>query len=117
MSDYKQTRDAAGRVTTQYDKMLRNIDDDLVKQLQNPRPMSMFLTRADQAKDWTELLRAAADRIEELSNCVAVLEAKLAKAVELLEEAAPFIGYSAHVPDIDSAVWDFLIELKGQKDD
>jgi septal ring factor EnvC (AmiA/AmiB activator) len=27
MSDYKQTRDAAGKVTTQYDKMLRNLND------------------------------------------------------------------------------------------
>lgn len=34
MSDYKQTRDAAGKVTTQYSKMLRNLDDDdLVERL------------------------------------------------------------------------------------
>ena len=32
MGDYEQTRDAAGSVTSQYDKMLRNLDDDLVKQ-------------------------------------------------------------------------------------
>jgi hypothetical protein len=33
MSDYKQTRDAAGKVTTQYDKMLRN--DDLTRRHQH----------------------------------------------------------------------------------
>ena len=42
------------------------MSDDLVKRLKNPRPMSMFLTRADQASDWTELLKVAANRIEEL---------------------------------------------------
>lgn len=31
MSDYKQTRDAAREVTSQYDKMLRSLDDDLVQ--------------------------------------------------------------------------------------
>lgn len=56
------------------------MSDDLVKQLQNPRPMSMFLTRADQAKDWTELLHTAADRIEEL-------EAKLAQQDDLVQAA------------------------------
>ena len=28
MSDYKQTRDAAGTVTSRFDKMLRNLTDD-----------------------------------------------------------------------------------------
>ena len=28
MSDYKQTRDAAGTITSRFDKMLRNLTDD-----------------------------------------------------------------------------------------
>ena len=28
MSDYKQTRDAAGKITSRFDKMLRNLVDD-----------------------------------------------------------------------------------------
>lgn len=56
------------------------MSNDLVKRLKNPRPMSMFLTRADQASDWTELLKVAADRIEEL-------EAKLAQQDDLVQAA------------------------------
>jgi len=79
MSDYKQTRDAAGKVTSQYDKMLRSLDDDdLVKRLRgwvrDIREGSTALWAMDQD------LKAAANRIEELSNCVAVLEAKLRKS-------------------------------------
>jgi chromosome segregation ATPase len=58
MSDYKQTRDAAGRVTSQYDKMLRNLDDDdLVKRLRD---------LGDHASFEPHLHHTAADRIEEL---------------------------------------------------
>ena len=67
MSDYEQTRDAAGNVISQYEKMLRNLDDDdLAKRLRS----SM----------WGQPLPSeAADRIEEL-------EAKLAKAVAFIED-------------------------------
>ena len=42
MSDYKQTRDAAGSVTSQYGQMLRNIDEslsaaDIIKELEEQR--------------------------------------------------------------------------------
>jgi len=37
MSDYKQTRDAAGKVTTQYGQMLENLNDDLVKRMNDAR--------------------------------------------------------------------------------
>ena len=66
MSDYKQTRDAAGKVTTQYDKMLRNLDEDLVKRLRDPA----FGTERTERN----LMDKSADRIEEL-------EARLAKAL------------------------------------
>ena len=54
------------------------MSDDLVKRLRTP--MKNVTVQAC-FKERNE----AADRIEELSNCVAVLEAKLAKAVEALD--------------------------------
>ena len=33
MSDYKQTRDFAGRVTTRFSKMLRNMSDDIEEEM------------------------------------------------------------------------------------
>jgi len=57
MSDYKQTRSAAGDVTSQYGQMLRNLDDDLVKRLRG-RPRSTAQT----------VMSDAADRIEELEK-------------------------------------------------
>ena len=69
MSSYNQTRDAAGKVTTQYGQMLQNLEDDLVKRLRS----STQFYHAD-----CELKMACADRIEEL-------EAKLAKAGQMLE--------------------------------
>ena len=60
MSDYKQTRDAAGKVTTQYDKMLRSLDDDLVRRLRDPA----FGTETTERN----LMDKAADRIEQLER-------------------------------------------------
>ena len=63
MSDYKQTRDAAGKVTTQYEKMLRNLgDDDLVKQLR------------DTIDDLTRRHQHALHKIDVLENMIAELK-------------------------------------------
>ena len=82
MSDYKLTRDAAGNVTTQYSQMLQRLEDDLsiaglVKRLRD--------TNGGWASD--EAL-AAADRIEQLAAACEELEAKLAKALRVMMEAA-----------------------------
>jgi len=69
MSDYTQTRDAAGNVTLQYGQMLRNLDDDLVERLHDRRVCSP----AQNSCRNDHVLNQAADRIEEL-------EAKLARA-------------------------------------
>ena len=63
MSDYKQTRDAAGNVTSQYGQMLRNLDDEyLVERLHNRRVCSP----AQNSCRNDHVLNQAADRIEEL---------------------------------------------------
>ena len=101
------------------------MSDDLVERLQNPRPLSMFLTRADQAKDWAEQMKAAADRIEELEAQITAMEegltavhmagymdgkkateAKLAKAVEALRgwiEFANEEGMPVAFSDLEAA--------------
>lgn len=77
-------------------EVLRFYDDELSKMLE-------FMTRGGNNK------YVRADRIEELSNCVAVLEDKLAKAVEALE-------WCATVHD-SSRARTTLAELKGQDDE
>ena len=73
MSDYKQTRDAAGNVTSHYGQMLRNLDDDLVERARHNALADMPHYAS------VDLIEAMADRIEEL-------EAKLAKKDGCLEE-------------------------------
>jgi hypothetical protein len=63
--------------------------DDLVKRLREVEGEKLDFTNTSNG-----LRLSAADRIEELSNCVAVLEAKLAKAVEALEDVAG-VGFDA----------------------
>ena len=58
----------------------------------------------------TKDVKHLADRIEELSNCVAVLEAKLAKAVAGLEKAKTFF----QVTHCHAAIDTTLAELKGE---
>ena len=89
MSDYKQTRDAAGNVTSQYGQMLRNLDDDLVKRLREDQPVTQDMVSTMQCA----LQDAAAERIEELQaqrnfaqRQVVVAEIKLAKAVDFIED-------------------------------
>ena len=76
MSDYKQTRDAAGNVTSQYGQMLRNLDDDLVERLHDRRVCSP----AQNSCRNDHVLNQAADRIKDL-------EANLEKAEGLLVDA------------------------------
>ena len=86
MSDYKQTRDAAGKVTTQYDKMLRSLNDDDLKtalrewwEYDHGRLIENSLARIE------ELEAALPEQIEwvkRLADDLIAAEAKLAKAVE-----------------------------------
>ena len=123
MSDYKQTRDAAGNVTSQYGQMLRNLDDDLVERLRDN-------TRIHDDKRIDRL--EAADRIEELgvayvqADHIAELEAKLAKAVEALELALELadndlVDFSEYGLSCDADINEHyrttLAALKGQDDE
>ena len=121
MSDYKQTRDAAGKVTTQYDKMLRNLDDDLVKRLRDPA----FGTERTERN----LMDKAADRIEELEaenkllrdavyidDLTVTMQANdRAKAVAGIGRALGFLD--ADMPtEAKTALRATLAELEGGKD-
>ena len=109
MSDYKQTRSAAGDVTSQYGQMLRNLDDDLVKRLGHGDTVMA-----------NHYMDEAADRIEEL-------EAKLAKTVKRLEKLSRWLDLDdeelANLPietlaedhrHIQQQVNAAIAELKGQ---
>ena len=98
MSDYKQTRSAAGDVTSQYGQMLRNLDDDLVKRLRRASIQPLPLN---------DYFKEAADRIDEL-------EAKLAKAVDALESIAGKVPYADDPWGIAAAA---LLELQGETND
>ena len=72
MSDYKQTRDAAGRVTSTFGKMLEGLtDDDLIDHIEN---LEKRLTRAyfkldvleDQIEEYRMALVGVADWADEL---------------------------------------------------
>jgi hypothetical protein len=107
MSDYKQTRDAAGKVTAQYDKMLRSLgDDDLVRVTVSDGKYT-FIQKEDGScialrygEPWRDdifdgLMLGMAYRIEEL-------EAKLAKALGAMAINPWSIGHSEwkrHVND------------------
>ena len=65
MSDYKQTRDAAGRVTSQYSQMLQNLNDD----------------------DLTRRHEHALYKIDVLEDEIDVLKSKLAECEARLEKA------------------------------
>jgi hypothetical protein len=80
--------------------------DDLVKRLHEVEGEKLDFTNTSNG-----LRLSAADRIEELSNCVAVLEAKLAKAVRFL------ISLDKHGVYTTGELEDLLAELKGQGDD
>ena len=105
MNDYKQTRDAAGKVTKQYDKMLRSLgDDDLVKDWDEyVESMGSIMGEvehiAQQMRDRIKELEAKLAACEKYRDAYAEcdriatkavrdLEAKLAKAVEALKGAA-----------------------------
>ena len=134
MSDYNQTRDAAGNVTSQYGQMLRDLDDDLVERLHDRRVCSPAQNSCrnahilNQAADrieqleaklkWAEISSIQADRIEELQaqrnfaqRQVVAAEVKLARAVETLE-------FYAHVDDDQGVIARrTLAELRGETDE
>ena len=123
MSDYKQTRDAAGKVTSQYGQMLRNLDDDLVERLNDRRVCSLAQNscRNDHVLNQAEVrMKELADNA--LANRVAImrLEAKLAKAVEAIFEAIYLLDPDEE--DIAKGTGLYRIvttfkELKGEKDE
>ena len=80
MSDYKQTRDAAGTVTSQYGQMLRNLDDDLVERL---RSVSLDLGVPSTTTLDSKVVAQAADRIEKL-------EAVLREVDAWIEDLGPY---------------------------
>lgn len=106
MSDYKQTRDAAGNITTYYNKMLSNLDDDdLVKRA--AFALSDMQGRIDAGK--LKMFQDCIDRIEELkaklvtcekyrdtyaecdrigAQAVLDLETKLAEQIEFVKRLA-----------------------------
>jgi hypothetical protein len=103
MSDYKLTRDAAGKVTTQYGQMLKNLDGDLVKQARHNANADMPHHAS------VSLIEEMADRIEDLeanalANRLAImrLEAKLAKAVEALKSMPEAV---VHTTLDDGPLW------------
>lgn len=97
MSDYKQTRDAAGKVTVQYDKMLRNLDDDCIE-------------------EWEALYAAAKHDAQEAEAYAEQLEAKLGRAEWLLCDAMVQLrdGKIRTRRNRAGLIEAFLEELKGQ---
>jgi septal ring factor EnvC (AmiA/AmiB activator) len=72
----------------------------------------------DALQEVTAELEQAEARIEELSNCVAVLEAKLAKAFEALCLAdAALSGANMNMRVVEKSIKSTLAELKGQEDE
>ena len=91
MSDYRLTRDAAGKFTRQYDKMLRKLDDDDLVE-------SARLAQHDERMATGALYGDLADRIEELeaerdalAEQLAATKEKLAKLV-YLQSGGPCTG-------------------------
>ena len=98
MSDYKQTRASAGKVTAQYGEMLRNLDDELVDRLNDRRVCSL----AQNSCRNDHVLNQAEARIEEL-------KAKLAKAMQVVEMIA-----SADVDAVLGQAVDISCEIIGE---
>jgi hypothetical protein len=81
------------------------MSDDLVKRLREDQPVTQDMGSTMQC----DLQDAAADRIEEL-------EAKLAKAVKLIDLAVELAKWDLN-PKLRDDMIDFTTELKGQADD
>lgn len=139
MSDYRQTRDAAGKVTAQYGQMLRNLDDDLAVIGVDGIRRSFdehYDTIREVEQDPTGAMWAIhkqADRIEELevklatcrkyrdayAECDRISTHALRKAVRALDEAVYLL-----VPDEEDMakkagvyrIVTTLAELKGETD-
>ena len=105
MSDYKQTRDAAGNVTSQYGQMLRNLDDDLVERLHDRRVCSP----AQNSCCNDHVLNQAADRIEEL-------EGGLEKA-EVIVRIIASDKWEERLGEAVDLSCEYLAELMGDEDD
>jgi hypothetical protein len=126
MSDYKQTRDAAGNVTSQYGQMLRNLDDDLVERLHDRRVCSP----AQNSCRNDHVLNEAADRIEDLERAVRYeadvaqqsidsrneLKARLAKA-EVIVRIIASDKWDERLGEAVDLSCEYLAELMGDEDD
>ena len=117
MGNYKQTRDAAGTVTSQYGQMLRNLDDDLVRRLRESGSRSEVELHEDREE--------AADRIEELgvayvqADHIEELEAMLAKAIDFVAEVGGGFKFGESLVDWANLhvlkARTLLAELKGKE--
>ena len=87
------------------------MSDDLVKRLRDH--IAVYLDDRGHIFEDEALCEDAADRIEELTNCVAVLEALLAKAVEERDEALNQLDSTRHSV---SVLEKRIAELTGGKD-
>jgi hypothetical protein len=130
MSDYKQTRDAAGKVTKQYDKMLRSLGDveeleaklkwaDEISNIQANRIEELEADLRKMALDYL----AAEGQAAEAYQAQLVAEVKLQKAIDALEKVQAFVrdlephadqGHTL-VPALREAC-ETLAELKGETD-
>ena len=124
MSDYKQTRDAAGNITSQYGQMLRNLDDDLAVIGVDGIRRSFdehYDTIREVEQDPTGAMWAIhkqADRIGELEAKLAKQENIIAAGKEMYETAmltgggSP-VAWTAYVK-ARNTFGDILAELKGE---
>ena len=114
MSDYKLTRDAAGKVTTQYGQMLKNLEDELMGDELVKR--ARHNAKADMPHHASvSLLGEMADRIEEL-------EANLKKAAGALGDISNGEPEWPDDPQRElgwcrNRATTTLAELKGETDD
>ena len=119
MSEYKQTHDAAGKVTAQYGQTFENLNDDLVKRMNDVRDfptntcgssrhaamIAEALCKREEYPMLTEepehcggsiaatvaaLWECRAD-LRKMSRAQLAAEAKLARAVEALEKVQAFV--------------------------
>jgi hypothetical protein len=94
------------------DNLVKWLSDDLMKRLRD----DLVKRRRDTA-DGVRVSREAADRIEELSNCIAVLEAKLAQGIVVEFDDGSRICLSAFAGGgSEGGAWSHLTLMKEEQD-
>lgn len=122
MTNYKQTRDISGRVTSQYGQMLQNLsdDDDLKRRL---RDVAEFeeLRVAEEAADRIEELEAqlinAGSALEMCLDMLEALQKESGRSIEYGEEDAFRMGewFEAYEFKYLELAHTTLAELKGEQ--